>query len=966
MRPPVPQAAPLRAELDRLLDAYAESDQERVRLMAEAILGTAPEDAADGARQGGTLDALRELARHAAGHDPTKKDSRPRPCAGDAGSTARRWPDRCSIGNEWEACDCWRTSPCTSERFQEILAPRPAPPDVSPQSAEIERLLAVFFYVHAAAYERWWDSFDYDTVICLLRLTIQLADAAAAAAGFHPAERALFRALRHLSGSIYHQVLLENGMMADDPLAMNAHALRHNHCLDEMRREIQEAIGAPRIWPPLPEFARRLMATRETVAERHEAIAVAAEMMHLRQADPEAFLSRYGGARAAIERTLREIERARRYAGASQLRAHLAVLDRFRDLLAPGQSESAGGEGMEHSRLEEHRHRARPRARTSLRLRNVQGTISFGFHLELSDRPGSAPSEVPAQGPRQPRSGPDDVRRPAGGPPAPEGPSARMLPPTLDVLKDHFGRLLARGKGIGSFRDDGRGWVPILPEFPFSTPSDDPPPDVLQTAIGKEHFANLVLPLGTVIVRELAHPGLPSEDRGGRPGDGRLEFRFRATLIHYALGVGAVSFDLELPESSPLSDHLTISQYQILKNLACPYSAKYDIGFEDDGTAPARRRTFSRLTDVASAVAGAYFWEIAGRLGLDPRDTLENEKNLERGWWIGSAESWFCNLHVYAVEDEDGALLDAEQLRRHWSWPGLASYHRADRTTVDDWVGIVPAALRIRNLARLRAHQGDLFVISQNHALTYLPDDATFIALQYAETAKWVFLMRSMIMFSMRAPHALIGELLETLRGITRSLADEAEQSMRELEAQRARVYEGLMKLERLRGMLVPILEHVRAARMSPIADHGALLREAFECAGIPPAVSAVQERLQALGAGEQSAAWINRELIRRQEALEKNRNEAILILLTAVIVALTVVLGLDSLERIWGAYGPYQGRAGGTTSYVLHLLGLLAALVLFTLVVYVLCRVAIALVARLSKMMRSAPRRTGANGGGR
>ena len=221
---------------------------------------------------------------------------------------------RCAAVDDAARCGSWSD-----------LLGRAIVPESFPQEGE-ERLaagLALFFLIHSTGYGRWEDSFDYDHIGCLLSAGRQAAlrfreGVLGAPPGSNTAQGALFEALEYQSVRVHHQALIENGMIANDPLAMKHHVECFLECSGRMAEALDRSASALGQNPPgsvaggetvwLGEFVEGLRDYVRSTVGQHEGLRHACEMLHLQQVDRARFLAEYPAARGEIDRCLARLE----------------------------------------------------------------------------------------------------------------------------------------------------------------------------------------------------------------------------------------------------------------------------------------------------------------------------------------------------------------------------------------------------------------------------------------------------------------------------------------------------------------------------------------------------------------------------------------------------------------------------------------------------------------------------------
>jgi|GEM_PF-3997489 len=390
-----------------------------------------------------------------------------------------------------------------------------------------------------------------------------------------------------------------------------------------------------------------------------------------------------------------------------------------------------------------------------------------------------------------------------------------------------YGQSLSASRGFFEklktqfFEKKGRKVGPLV----LRNVTEDPPPDILESSIGQENFINICLVFDDIEVRE------PSTDDHPM---GKLIARLTPKLFHFSLGVGMLSFDCSISE-------MNVSEFYALKHLACPHSGQYELFSVDKGKKVPMKE--SRLSDIPEKIIDEYC-----KILLDSCKSSDDNDKSHPDTWIEADQSWFTHFEIYGIRDSGGELFTHDRLEKHYEWPGVVCYQRADRASLDDWINLDVPSLSLNNLAQIRAHKGDVFVISENHSLCYLPDDPKFVVLQYGETAKWVFLIRTLLLFCLRQSHDQNEKLKYEVNEMNRDLIKvKSKKNKADLEKQYTSLVNKQTRLQWQRTITIGILEHANALRTSQYADHGLLLKRAFHETGITRMVEQLQGMLQHL-----------------------------------------------------------------------------------------------------------------------
>lgn len=397
--------------------------------------------------------------------------------------------------------------------------------------------------------------------------------------------------------------------------------------------------------------------------------------------------------------------------------------------------------------------------------------------------------------------------------------------------------------------------------------TEDPRPDILESSIGEEHFQNVLLIFEDIILRELST--IPEKL-------GPVIAVLTPKLYHYALGVGMLSFEFK-------QDEVSVSEFYALKNMVTRHSGQYELwAFDDDGN-PKYIYNQTRLIDIADKIISGYSeWFLA----------FCNVGRYEPKPWIDVKQTWFTHFEIYRIHDEKGKQLDAEDLVEHFEYGGIIAYQRADRSSMDDWINLSVEAMHLPNLAPIRAHKGDLYIISENHSICYLPDDPKFIVRQYGETSTWVFLIRCLMLYCMEESHRVLTILKKDLGKSSSWLQNKEKLEKKKLDQQ----YEGLIakreEVQRHRMLTISILEHAVSMGVSQYADHGLLLKRAFNETGIIQIIDRLQDRTDAMVAIQEGITVDMEELKSRQNQVSQQRLNLLLLILTGIqlVVVLDVI----------------------------------------------------------------------------
>jgi hypothetical protein len=414
-----------------------------------------------------------------------------------------------------------------------------------------------------------------------------------------------------------------------------------------------------------------------------------------------------------------------------------------------------------------------------------------------------------------------------------------------------------------------------LGEATFESISEDPAPDILESSVGEEHFQNVLLVFRPMQVRELSK--VPEES-------GRLIGVLTPKLYHYALGVGMLSFEFTM-------EKLSVPEFYAIKHMSSRHSGQFEYWDTDEEGGPSSLYSQTRLVDIARRIITVYSEKF---LKFTSRKNSTHSSSLPVPW-IEVDQTWFTHFQVYRFLDDQGKQLDAGELEQFYEYPGVLSYQRADRASLDDWINLSVEAMQMKNLAPIRAHKGDLYVISENHSICYLPDDPKFIVLQYGETSKWVFLIRCLMLYCMAESHRVHARLKRDLSLLD---SDKEEKKSKDKRERIKQHYEELIEkraeVQRHRSLTMGMLEHAVSIGVSEYADHGLLLKNVFEETGMVVMIDRLQERIEGLADTQEGITVVLEDLKARQDKISRQRLDLLLFLLTLVQIIQSVYLIYD------------------------------------------------------------------------
>jgi hypothetical protein len=731
----------------------------------------------------------------------------------------------CELGADMWNCKFWNNE--LDSIYQELLL------------LDIDNSLALYFFLHCSAYERWEESFNYDCIGCGLVSSKLIADFTA---NNHPQIDAytknLFEALSLLAQRVLHQSLIENGMIANDPLEMKYHAERYLKLSHSASKSLSVVIKSPD--RELSKFAKKLDDFFTQSVKHHDCLVRTTEYMNYCQKDRNRFYIEYPSFRSQLKECISYLEKYENnvagdevkspdYESASEMRGHLVTLDRF----------------------------AAQRGSPRLRIDQIDGQLMVGFYLDVSEfqwedaTQKSKPSEKDSTSPNNEISSMAEISKSAIKP----DDTKEKAPNIFDKLRKKINL------------DHCIGSIPIL------TASKDPAPDILETSIGSKHFANILIEFPSIIINKLAYQKFDLHDP-------IFPLKLKPKLLHCLIGVGMIYFEIEKPNDRNKTI-FTVSDFQILKNMLCPHAARYEITFENDKNP---NRHWGRLPELVEEIYNNYCTLVKTGLSEEPEH------------WMESSQTWFTSFRFYNITDENGGALESKALTAHPEWPGIWSYHRADKSSVDDWVGISLDGINMSNLAQVRGHKGDFFGISENYAITFMRDDPEFIVLQYIETAKWVFLIKILIIYCLAEsdkPLENLKEIIIKIKKIFNEKPDKIDDTI--LDDLESEVHDMHLNVQRFGALALSALDHVNSATVSQYADHSLLLRKAFASISLPELTNDLQNKVKYLSEGQQALT----EVIQRIQDYKESKRQTLLNILVASLGVIQLVIVLDVIFKI-------------------------------------------------------------------
>ncbi|MFX1399048.1 MAG: hypothetical protein ACFFAS_18635 [Promethearchaeota archaeon] len=671
------------------------------------------------------------------------------------------------------------------------------------QSEDIKKFaIILFFLIHTSAYERWEETFDYACIDCRLHLAAQTLKIAEEK--FLPNEKGIIEALILISDIVHHMTLIENSMVANDPVSMKYHC----KCVVEIKSLVIKALKSIKSkyqWLML--ISEELLKNYESSLILDKTLLEITNLFYLINTNREEFKNIYNTNRSQYYDVVKQSEKGGFIEAATEIRAHLSFLDFNNNL-----------EDV-----------------SFLNMNHIEGKLSFGFFKEIRD----IKAEL----------------------------IKNSLPRSSSELINYLQEKIEETK-LENFP------VPIL------AVSSDSAPDILESAIGALHFENILLFFDDIKVYKLSKQ---------ENSENELLFELTPKIIHYALGVGCLDLEFKISE-------INISTFQVLKNIGTPHSPEYLIKWEskEDLTEKNVDCIWSRLHEFAHDLINAYCNTFDQILQENIKEDNPLKTNISNAEWIDPTQSWFTSFLIHEVIDDKGKLLDYDDLKNHWQWPGLIMYQRADRATIDDWMKINPEYASLSNLAFIRGHRGDLYILSENHSIIYCPDDPKFITAQYVVTSKWMFLIKTLVMYCIVASDVVLNDLKSLIETSNKALkGDLSKSKLKELEDQ---IHNKKIELHNYNLLALKAINHIASAGVSQYADHGLLLRKAFDEISLPKLSDFLLLKLDTLKNQEEEINTIVERILHIRETKSQERLE----LLVASISILQILPTVDAIYQIF------------------------------------------------------------------
>lgn len=392
--------------------------------------------------------------------------------------------------------------------------------------------------------------------------------------------------------------------------------------------------------------------------------------------------------------------------------------------------------------------------------------------------------------------------------------------------------------------------------------SKDPLPDILESSSSQDVFDNLVLDLESIEIKSFATTNSTKSN----------SFILNPKIYHYGIGIGKVTFEFNI-------DTLRIDEFYALKHMFSRHSAQFIITKTEK--TKVNDIGYYRLIDVATQLIEDY------TSILNSIYSEQNQTPYQLKCWNDVDNAWFVNLSVYAIKNQLGVLQDYNSLNRHYQFAALICYPRADRSSLNDWISLNPDKMNLNNLGHIRGHKGDLYIISENHSICYLPENPRFIVNQYAETSNWVFIIRTLLVYSMSQSQIIQKKLstdislLKSNGTMTSSLFDEHYNSLIERRT----------LIQSHRTLSMSIIEHATSMEVAQYADHGLLLNRVFKEIRLLDMIQRLQDRIEGLATAQEGINVVMEDLRAEQQKKSRERLDLLLFILTLIQVFDTVQL---------------------------------------------------------------------------
>lgn len=390
----------------------------------------------------------------------------------------------------------------------------------------------------------------------------------------------------------------------------------------------------------------------------------------------------------------------------------------------------------------------------------------------------------------------------------------------------------------------------------------DPLPDILESSSSQDVFDNLVLDLESIEIKSFDTANSTKSN----------SFILNPKIYHYGIGIGKVTFEFNI-------DELRIDEFYALKHMFSRHSAQFIISKVEQNKV--KDIGYYRLIDVATQLIKDY------TSILESICSELNQKPYQLICWNDVDNAWFVNLSVYAIKNQLGVLQDYNSLNQHYQFAALICYPRADRSSLNDWISLNPDKMKLNNLGHIRGHKGDLYIISENHSICYLPENPRFIVNQYAETSNWVFIIRTLLVYSMSQSQIIQKKLssdislLKSNGAMNSSLFDEHYNSLIERRT----------LIQSHRTLSMSIIEHATSMEVAQYADHGLLLNRVFKEIRLLDMIQRLQDRIEGLATAQEGINVVMEDLRAEQQKKSRERLDLLLFILTLIQVFDTVQL---------------------------------------------------------------------------
>ncbi|HLV97671.1 MAG TPA: hypothetical protein VKT82_03240 [Ktedonobacterales bacterium] len=257
-------------------------------------------------------------------------------------------------------------------------------------------------------------------------------------------------------------------------------------------------------------------------------------------------------------------------------------------------------------------------------------------------------------------------------------------------------------------------------------------------------------------------------------------------------------------------------------------------------------RIFFKLMDIAEEIYRRFATFLVN-FSRDEDVKVPFDRDIRTSFYFDRNYGWNSILEVnrLALCDADGnerepvSDSDFQEIFNHPDFLGFRVTSREARAGLDDWY-LASEPPTQRNLATIRSHKNDWFLVEQNRAFVFLPDDPQFIINQYNDTARWAGNIVAALLAHQNSSKTLIEEVETALSDYTKGVR--SPEQLRKLRGKIQIFQREAMKMQSLARNVV----------MTRYVDHSELLRALVKTsrieflAGILEENSAILDQLYA------------------------------------------------------------------------------------------------------------------------